>query len=191
MIIHCDSVRFINEVLENKEYGYLFTDLVVIDVGCNVGAFSLYMLPHARQIHAVDLSIENINMLNKTIADNEIKNIKTYNVAISDSTQKKTFNCEGDPGDGAWRLESTGGGLIQAYTLNDFMAGHSIPYADVLKLDVEGEERKILDSPDFPVSKIHTIIGERHGDAEVKGSFERLGYRFIEPKSGHFLARRI
>ena len=41
------------------------------------------------------------------------------------------------------------------------MSGHQIPIADVLKLDVEGDEVEIL-SHNFPKDRVRVIIGEYH-----------------------------
>lgn len=78
MIIHCDTTRFIYEVLENQEYKFLFDGLNVLDLGCNIGTFSLWIYPHANRIWAVDDKQENIDLFNKTIKDNEMKSVNTY-----------------------------------------------------------------------------------------------------------------
>ena len=78
MIIHCDSVRYIWEVLENQEYSILFDDYIVFDAGCNIGTFSLWIYPRASKIYAVDMEQRNIDLFNQTIKENELKSITTY-----------------------------------------------------------------------------------------------------------------
>ena len=156
MIIHCESVRYIWEVLENQEYNFLFNDLTVFDIGCNIGTFSLWIYPHAQRIYAVDMSEEHINNFNKTIRDNELKNITTY--------------------------------IERILNLEEFMSGHAIPLIDILKLDVEGDEISILQSPTFPKDKIRTIVGEFHNQP-VHEWIDKLGYRYFEYPNNHFVAR--
>ena len=78
MIIHCNSVRYIWEVLENNEYNMVFNDLVVIDAGCNIGTFSLWIYPRAKTIHAVDYVDEHLDNLRKTIKSNNLSKIIVY-----------------------------------------------------------------------------------------------------------------
>lgn len=185
MIINCDTSRFIYEVLEGNEYSFLFKDLRVLDVGCNIGAFSLWIYEAASEIHAVDLSVRNIEMLNKNIKDNNLGKIKTYCCAIAGKNGTRLAGDPSAPGDGSWMLDK-GDVEVDGYTLAHFMSRNRIEKVDVLKLDVEGAEYEILQSPDFP--KIPTIIGEFHlgGLGDI---FHNLGYKYKELPNNHFIAR--
>lgn len=165
MLIHLDSTRYIWEVLENQEYSFLFKDLTVLDIGCNIGAFTLWIYPFVSKIWAVDMEQSHIDNLNKTIKDNELQNIRTA-------------------------VERVG---VNGSTLASFMSGNSIKSVDVLKLDVEGDELAIVNSPDFPTNRIHTIIGEHHysNPTEFHERLEKLGYRYTEYPNNHFKAVRI
>ena len=83
MIFDVDSPRFIKEVMERNEYAFLFKDLVVIDVGCNIGTFSFWIHKLAREIHAIDLDQRQINNMNQTIKTNKINKVKTYCMGIA------------------------------------------------------------------------------------------------------------
>lgn len=171
MIIHCDTTRYIFEVLEGQEYKFLFEDLVVFDVGCNIGAFSLWMLPHAKQIYAVDRSEEHTALFRKTIADNALDKVKVFTAQIA-----------GEDGE------------HDTYSLAGFMSGNNIRKVDILKLDVEGAELEIVNAPDFPADKIKTIIGEHHYTDHRRDEFEKrlvvLGYTYVEYPNNHFKATR-
>lgn len=192
MIINCDTTRFIYEVLEQGEYSFLFDNLVVLDIGCNIGTFSLWIAPRAEVVHAVDLSSRNIDLLNQTVKDNHIDNIKTYSCAIAGVNSARDVERKADAGGGGWKLrgsnEDWGGEKVDGYTLNSFMEKNHIPYADIVKLDIEGAEYEVLQAQDFPVSKIATITGEFHS-ADPTTILEHLGYR-CKIYGGHFLARR-
>lgn len=191
MIIHADTDRFITEVVEGNEYKFLFENLVVLDVGCNIGMFSLWIRKFATKIYAVDISKENIDNFNKTIEENKLENIETFLCGIAGLSGKRGIDNRGSAGMGGWAL-SSGSGDLDVYSVNDFMARQEIDYLDVLKLDVEGAEDEILLAPDFPKDKIKTIIGECHGDrmGNIHIGLERMNYRFHN-LGGHFLARKI
>lgn len=84
MIIHCDTTRFVWEVLENNEYSFLFDKLRVLDLGCNIGSFSLWIYPRATRIWAVDREQRHIDNFNKTIKDNELRGITTVTDRVLD-----------------------------------------------------------------------------------------------------------
>lgn len=165
MIVHTNSFRYLWEVLENEEYSFLFKDFVVLDLGCNVGAFSLWMLPFAKEIYAIDKDQEPINLFNETIRANEYKNIKTY----------------------VCKLDAVN-------TLADFMSGHAIPSIDIMKIDIEGDELDVFEHENFPAQKINSIIGEHHYDgSRLERLIQRineLGYLYRELPNGHFIARK-
>lgn len=84
MIIHTDSVRYIWEVLENNEYSFLFDKLIVLDAGCNIGSFSLWIYPHTNRIYAVDCEQGYVDHFNRTIKDNNLQSITTYVERLQD-----------------------------------------------------------------------------------------------------------
>lgn len=196
MIIDIDSDRFVREVIEDNEYSFLFGDLVVVDLGCNVGTFSFWIHKLAREIHAIDMVKQNIKSLNKTIRKNKLDKIKTYCIAITGNNIQRRYFKDPVLGGGGSEIWERGHFVTDCTTLKQFMATHKINYIDILKLDVEGSEREVLTASDFPKDKVYTIIGELHPDGngdriEVKDVLEKMGYRYSEPMENHFLARKI
>lgn len=189
MIINCDTDRFVHDVIEGNEYSMLFKDLVVVDVGCNIGTFSLWIAKCAMEIHAIDIAEENTTNLYKTIADNSIDNIYVYTAAITGFDGRVGVSRQGDPGMGGFCV--TTGDLIPSFTLSTFMDVNDIPYIDVLKLDVEGAEKDIIQCESFPFTKISTIVGEWHYTLDdIKVPLEAHGFRVSTDKQNHFVARR-
>lgn len=188
MIVHCNTTRFIYDVMEQEEYKFLFEHLTVIDLGCNIGTFSMWIYDHCDQIHAVDLSIENIENLKKNIKDNRLDKIRPYHCAIAGKTGTMMAGDSTRPGNGGWKLDEAGLYEIDTYSLKDFMDRNNIERADVLKMDVEGAEYEILQAEGFPSDRINTIIGEFHKES-LKDTLESLGYEYRE-FNNHFIARR-
>lgn len=83
MIIHTDSFRYLWEVLERGEYSILFQKLRVLDLGCNVGAFSLWIYPMCEKLWAVDSEQKYLDEFNKTIKANEY-DIQIYKDRVLD-----------------------------------------------------------------------------------------------------------
>lgn len=170
MIINVDTTRYIFEVLEGQEYKFLFEDLTVLDVGCNIGAFSLWILPHAKQIYAVDMDEAAITLFQKTVRDNGYPNIKVYNNQVGKEDTTDTIS------------------------LASFMSANAIKGVDILKLDVEGAELDIVNAPDFPADRIKTIIGEFHYSddrrEQLRARLEALGYKYDEYPQSHFKATK-
>lgn len=194
MKIDVDSDRFVREVIEQNEYAFLFKDLTVIDLGCNIGTFSFWIYKLAKEIHAIDMVPENIESLNKTIVENNLPNIYPYCIAIAGDTNSRKYTKDPILGGGGSEIRSDGEKTTECTTLRQFMIDNKIEYADVLKMDVEGMEEEIL-SADFPNEKIGTIVGELHLNGmtvkrrEVKGLVEKLGYKYTEYPNNHFIAR--
>ena len=58
---------------------------VIIDIGAHIGLFSIYALKYnPKEIIAFEPIKENYNLFKENILLNKIKNIKCYNVAVSD-----------------------------------------------------------------------------------------------------------
>ena len=148
---------------------------MVLDVGCNIGAFALWIYPHASHIYAVDCVDEHIANLRKTVTDSGLKKIKAFTIKMAQE-------------DGAGRDG------VPEFSVNGFMSGNAIEKVDILKLDVEGDELGIINAADFPVDRINTIVGEHHYDGEKLSQFRdrltELGFKYSEYPNSHFLARK-
>ena len=184
------SLRYVEEVLRDEEYKFLLDgikkkkDLVVIDIGSNIGAFSLYVYDIASQIYAIEPLPELVHTINKTVKENQLNKIRTYMLAIGDSTGKRMFNRVEPVSAGASFLSSKGTQEVNAMTLNDFCKERRIKHIDLLKIDTEGEELKIIESIDFEKLSVDCIIGEVHVGNVNQNNFlsllSRKGYKTEE-----------
>lgn len=195
-VIYYEIDRFIKEVLIDGEYNKVFnltpikdkTDLVCIDLGCNIGTFSLSIYDRCKEIHAVDLSTKCIEILNQTIRDNNFNKIKTYNTAIA-GENKIVHTTSLTVTDGGNSIYGGNGNDMQAYTLAQFIKNNAIDYVDLVKIDVECAEGEILSAADFVnvKDKIGTIVGEVHGGQDLSSIFSRYNWAF-SVMSPHFVA---
>jgi FkbM family methyltransferase len=188
--------RFIIDVIISEEYSFAFDNLVVVDIGANIGAFSLWIYDRAKTIYAIEPVGEVLDCLDETIKDNGLTKIKTYQLAITDSNGQDTMREIEDPHLGGWQIDPQGKYPVTTMTLGSFFAKEGIEYADIVKMDVEGMEERILLADDFPKDKIGTIIGEDHdfgkeGERrELKPVFDKIGFEYFKCPKNHFIGRR-
>lgn len=188
--------RFIHEVLRDQAYKFIDYYPVVIDIGANIGTFSIYMHDKADQIFAVEPIKENVELMQKTIKENGFDKISVTQCAISNNSFVKKMQYSGSAGGGAWRLSETGDYLVPAKTLEDFMDDEKIDYADLVKIDVEGHELEIFSTSLFPADRIGTMIGELHKDKynpdriRIGELLEWMGFNYRELPNDMFIARK-
>lgn len=188
--------RFLGEVIIGEEYSFAFDNLVVVDIGAGIGAFSLWIYDQAKIIYAIEPVKEVLDCFDETIKDNNLTKIKTYQLAITDSNGQSNMNEVGDPHMGAWHIDPRGKYPTKTMTLGGFFEQEGIEYADIVKMDVEGMEERILLADDFPKDKISMIIGEDHdfrkeGERrELKPVMDKIGFEYIKCPNNHFMGRR-
>ncbi len=131
---------------------------VFYDVGANVGVFSLYAALHRRcDVFAFEPEAKNYACLNKNILLNRLgRRIKALNVGLHDRTCIEFLQLH-DLESGAalhalgeaidWRKERFAAKFEQAvlaFGLDDFIEQFGAPVPNHIKLDVDGNEDKII-----------------------------------------------
>lgn len=132
----------INMCLEN-----IREDSNVLDIGANVGAFSLAFLSKKCNVHAFEPQKFLINLMQKTFEGND--NIKLYHTAVGFKTGKVNLNWADDFGEfyngsicknlGGMRI-GIGGEEVDIIKLDDL----DLHNVSVLKIDVEGYEANVI-----------------------------------------------
>ena len=144
-------------------------DMVIIDIGANMGLTALYFKDWAKTIYAIEPSTQSYQALVENTK--AYPNIKPFNLAIAheNGPVKLHTNDKGGIPDsvfGNGEVEE----IVQSVTIEKFMTDNNIDHVDVLKVDCEGAEYLIFPSFEFKrmAPKIDFIIGEAHiiGDAQ-------------------------
>lgn len=133
-----------------KEVGffaaYLRPGMNVLDIGANLG---VYAIPLARkvgpsgQVFAYEPGSVARGLLERSRAENALGNLSVSAAAISDSARKARlqFGASSELN----RLSDDGSGeAVQLLTLDGEDGAHEWPHIDVVKMDAEGEELRIL-----------------------------------------------
>ena len=156
------KARIYKPYLEDKK------DPIVLDIGGNLGLFSLYASKYSKQVYCVEPSTENMENIERMVAFNELKNVKLIKKAIymdnatlplydnQNRTMRSIHSAVADP---ALTPE-----LVEAVTLDKLFEDEGIEHVDLLKMDIEGTEIEVFSSLGFQkvAERIDVIVTERH-----------------------------
>lgn len=170
------------EVIKNAKYP-------IIDVGGHLGFFSLMasLLNSKVPIFTFEPHAGNFELLKTNLKNNHIKNVTAKQTAVSDEIGevKLQISKEDLNHSVVHAIEPTGEiESIHATTLERIMQKNKIEKCDLLKLDCEGSEFKIIqNSPKELFKKIDNIFLEYHDWAgngnskKLKAYLESIGYK--------------
>jgi FkbM family methyltransferase len=118
-------------------------DSIVLDIGANIGYFTLIMSKLARQVHAFEPDPRNFQILQNNIEANNIKNVKLYHSAAAETAGSSTLYLS-EINRGMHRLYRSdwckeGSVQVQTVRIDDI-----IDQSDFVKIDVEGAELGVL-----------------------------------------------
>jgi len=143
-------------ILKNKD--------IILDIGANIGLFSLYatgVIPHLK-IYAFEPFKDNFNKLKENIELNKLNNIIPLRLALS-SSRGKEFLFVSSENTGAHSIYNGGNMdkiIIKTETLKNALKQTK---ANFLKIDCEGAEYKILlSTPKEVIRKVNRVILEQH-----------------------------
>jgi len=151
----------------------------VIDLGANIGLYSLYMSEFAKKVHAVECYSPTFEYLLKNIAENKKDNIVPHKFAVAGDKGERYLYSSFVPSDvSAYSLLPVGDKVekIKTKTLAQFIKEEKIDTVHILKTDIEGLEQEVFSADDFgDVAKhILCIVGEYH--IQCKNLAEVLDY---------------
>lgn len=197
-------LEIVDEIFFQKVYTPGFLGIhrgdVVIDIGANIGVFSLYAAKEgAGKIYAIEPLPENIRAIKQNFHTNNITDVDVSRVAISDKTGEARFYLDGFDPHGLLFDRNAKRKLkkyirVPTETLEHFLISRNIKRVDFLKVDCEGSEGKILASTPASVWKniqrvaleFHDGISQlSHNDLIQK--FKEMGYKTALAGNGPLL----
>lgn len=151
------------------EYASLKLDnpKVIVDAGANVGTSALYFSKRfpAAQIIAIEPEQSNFEMLTLNVSDRS--NVIPVHAALWGAKGHRIIK---DRSTGDWgytMIDVTGsakstGQDIECVTVNEIMKRFSIDFIDLLKLDIEGSEKNVLEHSSGWIHQVGVISVELH-----------------------------
>ena len=148
---------FFNLIDKNKKFN-------IIDIGANVGLYSLYAkhLPNSH-FYSYEPFKFTYDLLNDNIKLNNITNVQTYNIGLSDKKGKTILNvCLSQDGLNTMganplRFNDINPIEVEIDTLDNIFYNNNIN-VDFIKIDTEGYEYNILKGGEKTIKKYKPII---------------------------------
>jgi FkbM family methyltransferase len=134
--------------------------------------------------------LENIGYLKRHVALNQLENVHLIEAAVANQDGTMTFNVAASRSMGY--LAEKGDIEVDVVSLDGLLDQDAVPIPQVLKIDVEGAELRVLLGAQTLITKHHPLIFlATHGDEVHRECLERLrfwGYT-IEPLDGEDIER--
>ena len=161
--------------------GLISSSFICYDLGASIGYLSLLMARKAKQVYSFEPAPHAAEEIRKHAAANQIENINIITSPVSDCERTVEFALT----DNAYGSSIAGPGTkwptlkLKTITLDDFAATHPLP--DFIKMDVEGEEGRVLqgartilrDKKPLICCELHSVEAAR----EVQDILSEYGYR--------------
>lgn len=178
----------IQEVLEDN-YKYITEEDIkdidtIVDIGAHIGVFSIFYSSFVNKIYSYEPFDENYFILQKNIEINEIKNINSFNIAVSKSSEDRLFYQSQETNARHTLLEppflsvylnQKPYKIVKCTTLEEIINTNKIDKSTLLKIDCEGSEYDIiLNAKKELFDNIKLILIETHQDNKYKYTYEDL-----------------
>lgn len=154
-------------VFVRREYGLLKTARTVVDIGGNMGSFTVFAAmnyPDA-QIYTFEPEARNFGLLNQNISLNSLeKRVHTYQCAVASSSGPRALAIDHSPLNtliSANREAPTA--TVDCVSLQSIFEDHKLDTVDLLKMNCEGAEYEIFENcPNELFSRMLNIRLEYH-----------------------------
>lgn len=190
------KMLFTPAIFDREELGLLAARLrdgfVFVDIGANVGAYSLFVAARTSQsarILAVEPQPHVYDRLVRNIRLNQFATIKAVDCAVADKTGDLTlFLDPRNGGESSVKVVASGGAKpirVPAKTLLALVREEGFERIDAVKLDVEGAEDLILEPffAEAPEALYPSLLivedGGPQWQVDLPGLLARKGYRVL------------
>lgn len=141
-------------------------DLVIMDVGANIGVVTQHMRNYAKKVYSIEPSPEHFEALKRNKEFNKWNNVEIFNAALADKDGEMTIHTLSSNRTCNSLINDYGqeGFPVKTFRFDTFMKENNIDSVDFVKFDVEGAEDMILRSEGFRnvADKVKAIEVEFH-----------------------------
>jgi FkbM family methyltransferase len=159
---------------------------VFVDIGANVGYYSLTMASRGLPVVAFEPHLPNFQLLCGNAALNN-PHIQCIQAAVSDRSGEATFHAASSPLSGSLDFTFNPQVLksyrVRAVTLDDFVEEHPLPERMLIKAIIQGYEPEFIRGARRTIERCRPemilCVGRRYDD-ETMGLLREQGYRFYK-----------
>jgi FkbM family methyltransferase len=150
-------------ILTWEAFLQLQTTSVVLDIGANAGYYSLIASKKVRKVYAFEPSPLMRQQLEKNIALNGIQNISVEPYAVSNKNGSAILYLSADNNSGMTGMQpaenfSGTTEIVKTVSIDEWIRTKDSPTIDVVKIDVEGAEMKVLEGMKNVLERDHPGI---------------------------------
>jgi FkbM family methyltransferase len=146
-----DKQQFFCEVVREGQ--------VVFDIGANVGFYTLLascLVGPRGKVFAFEPLPENVRYLERHLELNECGNAEVLSLAMSDRCGFASFSLSGNRFVGC--LDEQGELKVRVSSVDALVLEARLPFPDVMKIDVEGEELRVLRGASRTIERCQPLV---------------------------------
>jgi FkbM family methyltransferase len=138
---------------------------IVFDIGANVGFYTLLssvLVGDSGKVVSFEPSPRNFGLLKRHVEINASHNVTLHQAAVADAPGEAMFS---DSQDAMAKLSNEGQYKVKIVSLDDLYAAGELPRPNLLKIDVEGAEARVLNGARTLITSgpLPTIFLATHG----------------------------
>lgn len=164
---------------------------VAIDVGANIGKFTVFCAKHSPHVFSIEPAEENIRTLNIAKRLYHLSNVDIIHAAASDHCGKLSFSVptfsDGSPNLYECHVSDNGTFDVNAITLDSLNLCPTF-----IKIDVEGHELEVLKGALQTIERSHPAMLIEVLHSETEKTLSDIGYKRVRSLgvNGMFLAEK-
>ena len=182
------DVWLYREILEKREYNFFAKEepKYIIDAGANIGLTSIYFANKYKDAKIIAIEPEEENYKLLKINTKKYPNVITMKAALWNTSGEISLFDVGF-GDYSFMVETNASALkpstknikclTKTVTVDEIMRDFNIDSVDILKIDIEGSEKEVLESCENWIDKTKCIIVELH--EHMKKGCNKAFYKII------------
>lgn len=194
-----DREIYLKDAYENQQIKYL-RELIIkeeveifIDIGSHMGFYTLNLSQLVKSAYSFEPIIENFNQLKENMKINNFKNVKIYNLALSNIKKKIIMWVQNKDKTGGFSIYNKQDEELKKYANNLIYKKVSCDILDeilifknkkiVIKIDVERHEKNVIEGAINLLKKNNVLLQVEIFESRKKDVFKilkRIGYKFIK-----------
>jgi len=177
-------------------------DMTFVDVGTNIGAYTLNLAPHVKQCYSFEPNPRTLKYLNANVKLNDFKNIEVVPMGLSDKDEELDIHIQSLGSSSFNKHQQLGDSeRVKLTTIDKYTEQHNIDRIDMIKIDVEGHEMKCLLGGEETIKRNKKMVAvlELDNNTHITGHtkedylefMDRHGFKAYAPKGFPFPLKRI